>query len=194
MKKILFFLSILLSVTLVQAYQTKSTPRPNFSSQPAVENTAQTPGQQGVQTRTFSSYGARQGAWRRGVTTNTVKTPSAAESKAQEKNFAPIPQEPAVKPEKKDTKKANSATSSSASHGQPAPAAAQATPTAASTQAAVAEAMPTGMMEQLQGLQKMMSGLGSAAGGNPAAGAAAGGMPDMSSLLNSMPGAQQPKK
>ncbi len=53
--------------------------------------------------------------------------------------------------------------------------------------------MPTGVMEQLQGLQKMMSGLGGAAGGNPAAGGAAG-MPDMSSLLNSMPGTQQPKK
>lgn len=192
MKKILFFLSILLSVTLVQAYQTKSTPRPNFSSQSAAENAVQTPGQQGVQTRTFSSYGARQGAWRRGVTTDTVKTPSAAESKAQEKDFAPIPQEPAAKPEKKDTKKANSATSSSASHEQSAPTA-QATPTAASTQAAVAQAMPTGVMEQLQGLQKMMSGLGGAAGGNPAAGGAAG-MPDMSSLLNSMPGTQQPKK
>ena len=196
MKKIFLLLNFVLVLALAgQAYQTKSTPRPNFSSA-AVENKAEVPGQQGVQTRTFSNYGSRRGGWRQGVKTETVKTPSAQEVKNQEKEFAPIEQLPAPVATKKDpVKKEASATSATANRGQAA-ASAKAEPTQASTQPATAEAVPAAMMEQLQGLQKMMSGLGGA-GGNPAAGNAAGGaMPDLSSLLNAAPGAQtpQPKK
>lgn len=203
MKKILFFIGLIISVTLVQAYQTKSTPRSNFSPKPA-ENAEQVPGQQGVQTRTFSSYGARQGPWRREKSTKPVKTPDVTETKQEEKVFTPIPSEPVEKPasSKEITKK--SADASVGSHGRNpgAMAAQKAAPVLAPATDSVtqqqpgAEAASAAMMDQMQGLQKMISGLGGAAGGDSADKAGGAGMPDLSSLLNAAGagGQQQPKK
>ena len=113
MKKLFLLFSCMLGFSLVAvAYQTKGATRPNFSSSAAVENKTPVPGQEGVQTRTFSNYGSRQGAWRRGVTTKPVQTPEVKEVKKQEKEFAPIPQEPAPAPQQTSTKKSASKASS----------------------------------------------------------------------------------
>ncbi len=205
MKNLVFIFTCVLGFALMsEAYQTKGATRPNFSSSPSVEQEAPatTPEQPGVQTRTFSNYGSRVGVWRRGgvkaraVKPSKVKEEETKEVKEQEKEFAPIPQvsaeQPVSKPEA--TKKSAFApvvrdftkkSSAVKKEEEPKPAAQPADPAQPGNSAAA--------MEQLQGLQKMMSGLG----GNVPGGAAGGGMPDLSALMNAAGGGaatQQPKK
>lgn len=206
MKNLFFIFTCILGLALVsEAYQTRGATRPNFSSSPAAEQEAPaaTPEQPGVQTRTFSNYGSRVGVWRRGgvraraVKPSKVKEEETKEVKEQEKEFAPIPQmsaeQPASQPEAtkksafapvvRDFSKKSSAVKK---EEEPKPAAQQPTEPAQAANSAAA-------VEQLQGLQKMMSGLG----GNIPGGAAGGGMPDLSALMNaagSGAATQQPKK
>jgi len=199
MKKILW-LVLLAAAVEGAAYQTGSVSRPNFSASPAnaEEEKAEqpsVPGQKKVQTRSFTSYGARQGnTWRQGVQTKTVQTKTAGT--VQEKEEKQAPAAAALKGSVSASSKTKPA--ASAAPAQPAPAAA--------APAAAAGADPAAVMQQLQGLQNMMG----AFGGNPGAaapkdtkggkpentGAAAmpAGMPDISSLMNMAGSANTGKK
>lgn len=189
MRKYLLFSLFIAAVSAV-AYQTGSVSRPNFSAQPAAQaETEETtdsavPGQKAVQTRSFTSYSARQGsAWRQGVQTKTVQTKTAGAAFKDDGDKAAKNASAALKKEVPD------------SSSKPAAPAAKAQPTAASTQPATANANadPAAMMQQLQGLQNMMGAFGGAQGGaqnggkgGPAASVPSmpGGMPDMSALMN----------
>ena len=101
MKKILILLFVLTTLPLF-AYQTGSASRAKFASSSQEEGQKQTtvPGQQGVQTRSFTSYGARQGGWRKGVQTQSVKTQTvgkpAPESEQAEEKTASSPAQPEI--------------------------------------------------------------------------------------------------
>lgn len=204
MKKFLCSI-IMLGALPVAAYQTGSVSRPQFKTTP-VAGEAQAdekakpsvPGQQGVQTRSFTSYGSRPGnAWRQGVQTKTVQTQTAGRAAAPKE----AGEETIVGGADKLTQQgkiAKTAKSANTAKEQPAtPAAApKATPQAAQKPADAAAQPaqdPAAMMQQLQAMQGMMGALGGGAsggaqggkGGTPAAGGAMpAGMPDLSALMN----------
>ncbi len=199
MKKITFVLFMLMGVSAF-AYQAGSTSRPQFSAAPAKAADTQAankdeksniPGQQAVQTRSFTSYGSRTGsAWRQGVQTKTVQTQSAAAAQsgreqAAKDKMAQVNVSPA-----KTAAPVASQPEKPAPAGKSAPAAAQ--PAQAGTD-------PAAMMQQLQSLQGLMGGMPGAQGSKGAAAGNAGaampaGMPDMSALMNMMGGQGQPGK
>lgn len=195
MKKITFVLFLLASVSAF-AYQTGRPSRPQFSTAPAAaagenqekakEDKPAAPGQQGVQTRSFTSYSSRPGnAWRQGVQTKTVQTQTATDA-AKPKNEQAVKDQliqrsqPVAQP-KADNKDAAKQGKSAAPEKEEKPKA----------EPAPADAGGAAVMKQLQGLQGMMGALGGApaanAGAKPNAGATPAmpaGMPDMSALMN----------
>lgn len=179
----------------VFAYQVGGTSRPNFSTsaatakqdKPDEEKTSSAPGQARVQTRSFTSYGSRQGsAWRQGVQTKTVQTQTAtaqpkdtADEAAQKAGVA-LNKQVAQAPKKEDVAPA------AAPAAKPAPPPAPAANNAPADQAAA--------MQQLQNVQNMMGALGNMGGtaapggakkgGDTTAPAMPAGMPDLSALMN----------
>ena len=199
MKKIIFVFILFTGVSAF-AYRAGSVSRPQFSTAPAApaaegqdktkDEKSNVPGQQGVQTRSFTSYGARAGnAWRQGVQTQTVQTQTAA----QAGSAVQVPSEQQVKdkvvPGKQsaETQKPTDKAAPKAGKEAPAPK----TPEAAAPQQPQAGSDPAAMMQQLQGLQGMMGALGGTPGGK--GGSAPAGMPDMSALMN-MTGQGKPGK
>lgn len=181
----------------VLAYQTGSVSRPNFSTSAAIpqqdkpegDKTSAAPGQTRVQTRSFTSYGARQGsAWRQGVQTKPVQTQTAA----------PAVKDVPAQPAKPAATKAASAAPAQAAKPSGKPAGQQPQQQAAGQQPAAAQTEnPADIMKQLQGmpgLEGLMGGKQSGSGAAKGAGAlpgmpagmpnVPGGMPDISALMN----------
>lgn len=205
MKKILCSI-IVLGALPVAAYQAGSVSRPQFKTASAAgeaqadeKEKPSVPGQQGVQTRSFTSYGSRPGnAWRQGVQTKTVQTQTAGQAAAPKE----AGEETVIGGADKLTQQgkiAKTAKSAGTAKEQPAtPAAAPKATSQAAQKPADAAAQPAqdpaAMMQQLQAMQSMMGSLGGGAtaggaqggkGGTPAAGGAMpAGMPDLSSLMN----------
>lgn len=199
--RILAFLSVLLisGAVCAQTYRSGGTRRANFGGQPQAQEDGQkasAPGaNSGVKTRTFTSYGARQRAWSKGVQTQAVQTSTAGTSAPAQENLDEVMlpgAEKAVGAAAKKGAAAQPASSSGAKTGQEP--SAQPQPQAPAAMPAEAAAA----MQQLQGMQEMMKGLGAGMPGMPAAGAAGGkggasaapagmpailGMPDMSALM-----------
>ena len=170
----------------VLAYQVGSVSRPNFSpvekTDTEQKDASAVPGQQGVQTRSFTSYGSRQKTtWRQGVQTQPVQTQTALE-KATKDNGEKAAQDTAktLKALQKPTPAAEAGKADKKDNKPAQPQASDKNPPAAQGQAPAAGADPAAMMQQLMG------GMGGAAAG----GNAAGGMPDMSALMGAMGGAQ----
>lgn len=205
-------LAILLSVLFIsgsvfaQTYRSGGTRKANFGAQQTQdadqngESKSSVPGaKSNVQTRTFTSYGARR-QWGKCVQTQTVQTTTAGTAAPENTGEVQLPG--AEKKLGAAAKKSIPAPKGAAAPAQQ-PAAAQAG-TAAQPPAMPAEAAAA--MQQVQGLQEMLKGLGGAAGAAggasaPAAGAAgmpAGmnipGMPDMSALMGAAAAGQQPTK
>ena len=203
MKKILCFVFVV-SALPVSAYQTGSVSRPQFKTAPAsAEAQAEekekpsVPGQQSVQTRSFTSYGSRNGAWRQGVQTKTVQTQTAGRAVTpKDEETQVVMGGTKVTQQGKITKTAKAAGTEKQQPSAPA-----ATPKAGdkaaqkpADAAAQPEQDPAAMMQQLQAMQSMMGALGGGStpggaqgskGGTPAAGGAMpAGMPDLSSLMN----------
>lgn len=206
MKKITFVLFMLASVSAF-AYQAGRASRPQFSTAPAkttVENqekpkedNSSVPGQQSVQTRSFTSYSSRSGnAWRQGVQTKPVQTQTATAAakpkneQAVKDNMARInPSAVTAKPTEKAAKGANNASAKKA-----APETAEEKPEGASKagqrrylgsitfKKEQAPAVAQMLQQMMGGAQGGNSGAQpNAAGSTPAMPA---GMPDMSALMN----------
>lgn len=203
MKKILGLI-LILSVLPAAAYQTGSVSRPQFKTAPAAtEGQAEekekpsVPGQQGVQTRSFTSYSSRNGAWRQGVQTKTVQTQTAGRAVTpKDEETQVVMGGTKLTQQGKITKTAKAAGAEKQQPSAPA-----ATPKAGDKAAQKPAADvpqgaqdPAAMMQQLQAMQSMMGALGGGStpggaqgskGGTPAAGGAMpAGMPDLSSLMN----------
>lgn len=180
-----------------QTYRSGGVRKANFGGQQAQQDQnadaqkSSAPGaKSGVKTRTFTNYGARQRAWSKGVQTQTVQTSTAGtpaqgtgeemlSSGAEAKVGGTIKK--AAAPE---------AAAPADAKGQPQTPAQAVQPPALPPEAAAA-------MQQLQGMQEMMKGLGAGMPGMPAAGGAGAkgasaapagmpnipGMPDMSALM-----------
>lgn len=196
MKKI-FLLTLLASATAAFAYQTGSVSRPNFTpstkTEDADKDKQSVPGQQGVQTRSFTSYGSRQGAWRKGVQTQTVQTQKASQVAVKAKD-----------PGNPDEQKAATAAKAVAAQVQNASAKATSNAPAAKKNDKAQPPAQAGAPD-MSALANMMGGAGGAGGGMPdmsaltnmmgaaaggaQPGGAGGGMPDMSALMNMMGGA-----
>ena len=85
MKSILVIMLAVLALPAA-SYQVGGVSRAKFASSSSQEEgheNSGVPGQQGVQTRSFTSYGTRSGGWRQGVKTQTVQTPSAVSTPAK---------------------------------------------------------------------------------------------------------------
>lgn len=199
--KVLTLLSVLFVSCAVcaQTYRSGATRRAHFGGQQQAQEDGQkssAPGaNSGVKTRTFTSYGARQRAWSKGVQTQTVQTSTAGAPAAAQENLDEVMLPGAEKAVGAAAKK-GSASQAPAKGKSSQNAAGEAQ---AQTPANAQAAMPpeaAAAMQQLQGMQEMMKGLG-AMPGMPAAGESAGkggasapagmpnipGMPDMSALM-----------
>lgn len=205
-------IAILLSVLFIscsvfaQTYRSGGPRKANFGNQQTQEADANgekkssVPGaKSNVQTRTFTSYGARR-QWGKGVQTQTVQTATAGT--AVQENTGEIQLSGAEKKLGASVKKSTPAQKGANVPGAPAQPAAQ-EGNAAQQPAMPAEAAAA--MQQVQGLQEMLKGLGgagAAGGANSAAAGAAGmpagmnipGMPDMSALMGAAAAGQQPAK
>ncbi len=202
MKKWFCFI-FMISALPVVAYQTGSISRPQFNAQQGPQTAADAnakpsvPGQQAVQTRSFTSYGSRPGnAWRQGVNTQTVQTQTATQAaatkdendKAAVNAAAQLTETNKISKDAKGVIKSSTPKPAESAAEKPNPQAAQ-KPAAQPAQGAQD---PAAMMQQLQGLQNMMGAMNGAAfgGAQGAKGAAAGapampaGMPDLSALMN----------
>ncbi len=187
---------LLLSVVVVscsvfaQTYRSGGTYKAHFGAQQAQsakeegDKKASAPGaNSAVKTRTFTNYGARR-QWGKGVQTQAVQTATAGTAAPEPTEDMPIPAA---------EQKLNAAVKkgSAKSKGDAANAAAQPAAQAPAAQPAEIPAEAAAAMQQMQGLQDMLKGLG-AAGDAAQPGAAmpampAGmnvpGMPDMSALM-----------
>ena len=199
MKKILWLVLFLVPLCAL-AYQAGGASRANFSSgavtadkQAEEKSTSAVPGQKAVQTRSFTSYSARSSnAWRQGVQTTTVQTPTAQAAFKDGGDQAARNAPAALNKQLKPTPQAKQ--SASPQTDKTAPAASQ-----ANTQP---PQDPAAMMQQMQGAQDMMKqvqSLQGMMGNNASAGAAAAptmpaGMPDLSSLMGGSAPAAAPAK
>ena len=187
-------MTLLLGALPVLAYQTGSVSRPNFSTAATRQGNQQdeekekstVPGQKGVQTRSFSSYGARQNAWRQGVQTKSVQTQRAGAQKPQ-----PKPQPGFEDPGEQTAQNARAALAGKINPaGKP-----QGNPQDPKAQQNAAQNPAQDMgavMDQMKGVQDMMGGLGALMGGQGGAQGGKGGqaMPDMSALMGGGAGGQ----
>lgn len=203
MKKILGLI-LILSVLPAAAYQTGSVSRPQFKTAPAAtEGQAEekekpsVPGQQGVQTRSFTSYSSRNGAWRQGVQTKTVQTQTAGRAVTpKDEETQVVMGGTKLTQQGKITKTAKAAGAEKQQPSAPAATPKAGDKAAQKPAADVAQGAqdPAAMMQQLQAMQSMMGALGGGStpggaqgskGGTPAAGGAMpAGMPDLSALMN----------
>ena len=171
MKKLLCFIWMI-SVLPVAAYQTRSVSRPQFNTASAAadgqtdqKGKSSAPGQQGVQTRSFTSYSSRAGnAWRQGVQTKTVQTQPVAQTPGvfgkgkeagedKDKVNKPIPAKTSAKQE---TPKAGNSAAENTKKEEKA------------DMAAVSQQMQgmEDVKKQMQEMQAMMGVLGGAEGGS----------------------------
>lgn len=172
-----------------QTYRSGGVRRANFGAQAAAqsedgeETKSSVPGaKSNIKTRTFTSYGARQRAWRKGVQTHTVQTSTAGTADpAAAEDLSIDGAEKTLKAAVKSAPKAQAPAS-----GEQAPAAAAPTAGAPAMPAEAAAAM-----QQLQGLQDMMKSLPGAASSGTASMPAMpnmAGMPDLSALMGGAAG------
>ena len=165
MKKYLFLIVLFVALPLV-AYQAGQAGRANFGSA-----AQQQPANNGYRAFTNSNN-----QWRQGVQTQTVQTSRAGASATE---FEPVEKKAPV------GKKAVAAAPAAANKPAAAPAVAPTQPSTG-TVAMPANADPTAMLQQVQGMMQGMQGMMGAANGQQPAAAGQTAMPDLSALMGGM--------
>lgn len=198
--KFLTLLSVLFvsCAVFAQTYRSGGVQRANFGGQQTQQQNggkkSAAPGaNSAVKTRTFTNYGAKH-TWSRGVQTKGVQTTTAGTPVQENVEDVPAAVTSAEKNVPQAAKKA--AAAAAAANAKAAPSAPAQHPQKDQQQAAAMPAEAVAAMQQLQGMQDMMKGLGgampAAAGGANAPAGAAGlpagmpnipGMPDLSALM-----------